>query len=47
VAESTSSGSLKKNFLTAMLETVRRQLDESARASAELQAKLQGIVALL
>jgi voltage-gated potassium channel Kch len=29
------------------LETVRRQLDENARAAAELQAKLQRIVALL
>ena len=31
----------------AQLETVRRQLDENARASAVLQAKLQRIVALL
>jgi hypothetical protein len=29
------------------LETVRRQLDENARAAAELQAKFQRIVALL
>ena len=29
------------------LENVRRQLDENARAAAELQAKLQRIVALL